>query len=159
MSPASTAAARALVAAIPDPELPVLSIDDLGILRGVEVDAEGTLVVTITPTYSGCPAFEAIRADILSTLRGHGFERVEVQTALAPAWTTEWMSERGRERLRAFGVAPPRRCGACSPAGEVACPRCGSSRSRLVSRFGSTPCKALRACLDCGEPFDHFKEH
>jgi ring-1,2-phenylacetyl-CoA epoxidase subunit PaaD len=153
-------AARALVASIPDPELPVVSIEDLGILREVEVDAEGTVLVTVTPTYSGCPALEAIRSEIVSTLNRHGFDRVEVRTVLAPAWTTDWLSDRGRERLRAFGVAPPRPCGGCAQAAEpVCCPRCGSARSRLVSRFGSTPCKALRACLDCGEPFDHFKEH
>jgi ring-1,2-phenylacetyl-CoA epoxidase subunit PaaD len=155
----ASGAARALVAAIPDPELPVLTIDDLGILRGVEADAEGTVIVTITPTYSGCPALESIRSEIVSTLGAHGFERVEVRTVLAPAWTTDWLSERGRQRLRAFGIAPPRACGGCSAAEPLACPRCGSDRSRLISRFGSTPCKSLRACLDCGEPYDHFKEH
>jgi ring-1,2-phenylacetyl-CoA epoxidase subunit PaaD len=150
---------RDVVAAVPDPELPALSIDDLGILRSVETDADGCVVVTITPTYSGCPALDAMRSDIRSALAAHGVERVEVRTALRPAWTTDWISERGRERLRELGIAPPR------PRGEqqllqlgVACPRCGSTRTHLVSRFGSTACKAHRVCADCSEPFDHFKE-
>jgi ring-1,2-phenylacetyl-CoA epoxidase subunit PaaD len=149
--------ARELVAAIPDPELPVVSLDDLGILRSVETNADGTVVVTITPTYSGCPALDAIRDEIRATLAAHGFERAEVRTVLSPAWTTDWISERGRERLRAHGVAPPRPRGTTLSL-AVPCPACGSGRTRLVSRFGSTACKAHRTCLDCGEPFDHFKE-
>jgi ring-1,2-phenylacetyl-CoA epoxidase subunit PaaD len=150
---------RALVAAVPDPEIPVISIDDLGILRAVETSEDGTIVVTITPTYSGCPAMDAIRSDIRTTLAAHGFDNVEVNTVLRPAWSTDWMSERGRERLRKFGIAPPR------PRGEpqllqlgVACPRCASTSTRLVSHFGSTACKSHRVCNDCSEPFDHFKE-
>jgi ring-1,2-phenylacetyl-CoA epoxidase subunit PaaD len=151
--------AREIVGAIPDPEIPVVTIDDLGILRGVETGEDGTVVVTITPTYSGCPAIDAIRADIRSQLAAHGFARVEVKTELRPAWTTDWISERGSARLREFGIAPP------GPRGQqpllqlgIACPRCGSSHTRLISRFGSTPCKAHRICGDCSEPFDHFKE-
>jgi ring-1,2-phenylacetyl-CoA epoxidase subunit PaaD len=148
---------HALVAASPDPELPVVSIVDLGVLRNVQTEPDGTVVVTITPTYSGCPAIDAIRSQIRSTLAEHGFDRVEVRTELRPAWTSEWMTERGRERLRAFGIAPPRRQGLLQLA--IPCPHCGSRHTRLVSRFGSTACKAHRTCLDCGEPFDHFKEH
>jgi ring-1,2-phenylacetyl-CoA epoxidase subunit PaaD len=150
---------RELVAAVPDPEIPVISIDDLGILRAVETCDDGTILVTITPTYSGCPAMDAIRSDIRSVLAAHGFDKVEVRTALRPAWSTDWMSERGRQRLCAFGIAPPR------PRDEpqllqlgVPCPRCGSTSTRLVSHFGSTACKSHRVCNECSEPFDHFKE-
>jgi ring-1,2-phenylacetyl-CoA epoxidase subunit PaaD len=150
---------RELVAAVPDPEIPVISIDDLGILRAVETRDDGTIVITITPTYSGCPAMDAIRSDIETTLAAHGFDKVEVKTALRPAWSTDWLSERGRERLREFGIAPPR------PRDEprllqlgVPCPRCGSTSTRLVSHFGSTACKSHRVCNSCAEPFDHFKE-
>jgi ring-1,2-phenylacetyl-CoA epoxidase subunit PaaD len=150
---------RAIAGAVPDPEIPVISIADLGILRGVDIGDDGTIVVTITPTYSGCSALDAIRCDIRTTLAAHGFEKVEVKTALRPAWSTDWITEQGRERLRRFGIAPPR------PRGEpqllqlaVACPRCGSTSTRLVSQFGSTACKSHRVCNDCAEPFDHFKE-
>jgi ring-1,2-phenylacetyl-CoA epoxidase subunit PaaD len=150
---------RALVGAIADPELPVLSIEDLGILRSVETGEGGALVVTITPTYSGCPALDAIRAEIHATLADHGFERVEVRTVLRPPWTTDWINERGRARLHALGIAPPRpRCGQPLLQLAVTCPRCDSANTRLVSRFGSTLCKAHRVCNECGEPFDHFKE-
>jgi ring-1,2-phenylacetyl-CoA epoxidase subunit PaaD len=155
-----TISPRALVAEIPDPEIPVVSIDDLGILRSVEVEEGGRVVVTITPTYSGCPALDAIRGEIEATLRRAGFDDVHVETTLLPAWTTDWISERGREQLRAFGVAPPamRRGNGTQPLQLlVACPRCGSTNTRLVSRFGSTACKAHRVCTDCLEPFDHFK--
>lgn len=148
--------ARELVAAIPDPEIPVITIEDLGVLRSVDTADDGTVVVTITPTYSGCPALDAIRSDIRTTLSSHGFDRIEVRTVLRPAWTTDWVSERGRERLRKHGIAPPR----SQPLLQlsVACPRCGSTSTRLVSRFGSTACKAQWVCHACAEPFDHFKE-
>jgi ring-1,2-phenylacetyl-CoA epoxidase subunit PaaD len=148
--------ARELVAAIPDPEIPVITIEDLGVLRSVVTAEDGTVVVTITPTYSGCPALDAIRSDIRSTLSSHGFDRVEVLTVVRPAWTAEWVSERGREHLRSFGIAPPRPQPLLQL--DVACPRCGSTSTRLVSRFGSTACKAQRVCNACCEPFDHFKE-
>jgi ring-1,2-phenylacetyl-CoA epoxidase subunit PaaD len=147
------------IAAVPDPEVPVLTIADLGILRGVR--REGTTVVaTITPTYSGCPAVEAIRDDILAilTLRG---EDARVDVTLSPAWTTDWMSDEGRRKLEAYGIAPPRRRdadGAVSLGLGIRCPRCGSMHTREVSRFGSTSCKALWECLRCLEPFDRFKE-
>lgn len=150
---------------VPDPEIPVLSVIDLGVVR--EVGWEGdTCVVTITPTYSGCPAMREITQDIERALRDHGISHVQVRTRLAPAWTTDWMSERGRQALMRYGIAPPaeraidvsgitRRADA--PA--VACPQCGSLDTRLVSNFGSTSCKALYRCAACREPFDYFKTH
>lgn len=151
--------AREVVAAVVDPEVPVLTIDDLGVLRDVRLDGD-TVTVTITPTYSGCPAVDAIRDDILLALTSAGFEHVVVKTTLAPAWTTDWMSEAGRRKLTAYGIAPPT---GRAPAGpirltlSVACPRCGSLDTREVSRFGSTSCKSHWECRACLEPFDHFK--
>lgn len=151
--------ARAIVAAVVDPEVPVLTIDDLGVLREVRLD-DDTVTVTITPTYSGCPAVEAIRDDILLALTSAGYDHVVVRTTLTPAWTTDWMSEAGRRKLTAYGIAPPT---GRAPAGpirltlSVACPRCGSLDTREVSRFGSTSCKSLWECRACLEPFDHFK--
>lgn len=161
--PARTSAAQIerLIRDIPDPEIPVISIDDLGIVRSIEVEGE-TVRVTITPTYSGCPAVQAITDQIDWTVRRHGL-RAEVVTTLSPAWTTDWMSERGRESLRRFGIAPPT---GTRPAGpvrvglsvrQVACPTCGSTDTEELSRFGSTACKALRRCLACREPFEEFK--
>jgi ring-1,2-phenylacetyl-CoA epoxidase subunit PaaD len=150
------------IADVPDPEVPVVSIEDLGILRDLQVDeAARRVAVTITPTYSGCPAMEAIEAGIRHTARVHGFT-CEIRTQLSPAWTTDWMSERGRERLREFGIAPPGRAadGPVTVALRrrlVACPQCGSTDTEELARFGSTACKALRRCLTCREPFDEFK--
>jgi ring-1,2-phenylacetyl-CoA epoxidase subunit PaaD len=151
---------RELVAEIPDPEIPVVTIEDLGILRSVEVEESGCVVVTVTPTYSGCPAMDAIRTDIEATLRRAGYGEVRVDTTFLPAWTTDWITERGRDRLHAYGIAPP--IARTEDSGQtvqlvVSCPRCGSTSTRLVSRFGSTACKAHRVCADCLEPFDHFK--
>ncbi|MFL5818177.1 MAG: 1,2-phenylacetyl-CoA epoxidase subunit PaaD [Conexibacter sp.] len=156
---------RAAVAAVPDPEIPVLTIADLGILRDVAVE-DGHVVVTITPTYSGCPAIDAIRDDVATVLRAHGVEDAEVRTVLSPAWSTDWMSEDGRRKLREYGIAPP----GAAPAGGgpsaaplvelgVCCPRCGSFDVRELSRFGATACQAQYACRSCLEPFDHFKAH
>jgi ring-1,2-phenylacetyl-CoA epoxidase subunit PaaD len=150
---------REALAEVTDPELPVLTIEDLGVLRDVKVGEDGRVEVTITPTYSGCPAIDVIRHDVERVLAGHGWDGAVVRTVLSPAWTTDWMSDDGRRRLREFGIAPP---GPVAPVGAVAvdlvrCPRCGSAETRLVSRFGSTPCMALRACRRCLEPFDHFK--
>jgi ring-1,2-phenylacetyl-CoA epoxidase subunit PaaD len=165
------AAVRAVVAAVPDPEVPVLTIDDLGVLREVALD-EGCVRVTITPTYSGCPAMDTIRADIVSALSGQGYDDVEVALVLSPAWTTDWMSDEGRRKLLDYGVAPPgrgphhgedRSTGAPASAGPVSltlsvrCPQCGSPDTRELSRFGSTACKSLWVCNACREPFDHFK--
>lgn len=150
--------ARDLVARVPDPEIPVITIAELGILRAVEVDERGGLVVTITPTYSGCPALEMIRDEIARAVQAAGFVDVEVRTTLRPPWTTDWISEEGRRKLHEFGIAPP------EPRGTqilvqltAACPQCGSLDTRQISRFGSTACKAHHVCNVCKEPFDRFK--
>jgi ring-1,2-phenylacetyl-CoA epoxidase subunit PaaD len=159
--------AAAVAAAVTDPELPMLTLADLGILRGVEESADG-VVVSITPTYSGCPAMEAIRADLTSALRGAGFERVEVRTVLDPAWTTDWISPAGRDKLAAAGISPPgavpqRRSGpvplVLGPrAAAVPCPRCGHAGTERISAFSATACRELRRCPACREPFEHVKE-
>lgn len=148
--------AWAAASAVMDPEVPVLSIDDLGILREVTVTDDGVEVV-MTPTYSGCPAMEAIREDVVRALASAGFDRVRVRLALSPAWTTDWISDAGRNALREFGIAPPSGAGPVRLTLAVKCPRCGSLETREVSHFGSTACKALYVCEGCGEPFDHFK--
>jgi ring-1,2-phenylacetyl-CoA epoxidase subunit PaaD len=143
--------------AVSDPEVPVLSVTDLGIIRTVRWTGETgdpTLVITVTPTYSGCPATAVIKEDILNTLREHGLSQVRIETQLSPAWTTDWMTERGQRRLLEYGIAPPQ-----PRSTSVPCPRCGSPDTRLVSQFGSTPCKAFYICNSCLEPFDHFKCH
>ncbi len=155
----TVAEVREVLAQVPDPEIPVISIEDLGILRDVSVTS-GRVVVTVTPTYSGCPAMDEIRADIVTALSAAGVDDVEVRTVLAPAWTTEWMSEDGRRKLAEYGIAPPaKRAGRRALFGveTVACPRCGSEDTEEISAFGSTACKALRRCRSCREPFDHFK--
>jgi ring-1,2-phenylacetyl-CoA epoxidase subunit PaaD len=152
--------ARAAVATVADPEIPVVTIEDLGILRDVALADDGRVVVTLTPTYSGCPATDVIRLEVERALAQCGFGDAAVRTVLAPAWTTEWITDEGRRKLSSFGIAPPgRRCGRAGPAAVelVRCPRCGSADTRLQSRFGSTACKALRVCNRCLEPFDHFK--
>lgn len=156
-----TAGQRAWAAAagVLDPEVPVLTIADLGILRAVDVAADGRVTVTITPTYSGCPAMDAIRTDVTAALAGAGFADVEVRTVLSPAWTTDWMTDDGKAKLRAYGIAPPavRGTGPVLLPMPVRCPQCGSLATRELSRFGSTACKALWVCASCAEPFDHFK--
>lgn len=155
--------ARAVVAAVPDPEIRVLTIEDLGVLRDVTADAAGHVTVTITPTYTGCPAMDVIHADVLTALRRAGYDDAEVRTVLSPAWTTDWMSDDARRKLADAGIAPPG--AARGDAGPVLvalsqrCPRCGSADTTELSRFGSTACKALWRCNGCGEPFDHFKRH
>lgn len=149
-----------ILSEVKDPEIPVLSISDIGILRQVEVCGE-KIMIQITPTYSGCPAMETILDDIRSALARHGLLNVEVQQVLSPAWTTEWMSESGKQKLQAYGIAPPAKQG-CGLTGEdqpVSCPHCLSKNIEPISRFGSTACKALYRCLDCREPFDYFKCH
>jgi ring-1,2-phenylacetyl-CoA epoxidase subunit PaaD len=133
---------------IPDPEIPVLSLTDLGVIRDVRFDND-TLIVAVTPTYSGCPATAVINLDIENALRARGVDKLRLERRLSPPWTTDWMSEDGRRKLEQYGIAPP--------GATVACPRCGSTNARKVSQFGSTPCKALYACEDCLEPFDRFK--
>ena len=163
------------LAEVPDPEIPVISVVDLGIVRDVAWHGD-ECVVTITPTYSGCPAMTVIAEAITQALHEHGIESVRLQTQLSPAWTTDWMSEDGKRKLKAYGIAPPAEqvidisglrsdAAAASaisrkrPALVVVCPHCGSGRTRITSQFGSTPCKALYRCDDCLEPFDYFKCH
>ncbi|MFN2581679.1 MAG: 1,2-phenylacetyl-CoA epoxidase subunit PaaD [Candidatus Dormibacteria bacterium] len=145
---------------IPDPEIPVLTIEDLGILRDVRVSDGGGVDIDITPTYSGCPALDVIRDDVEQRTRELGFVP-RVNVVLSPAWTTDWMSDDARRRLREHGVAPPRhRDGALRLLdAAVACPVCGSAHTEEVAHFASTPCQALRRCEGCSEPFQHFKEH
>ena len=155
-------AVRAAAAGVPDPEIPVVTIAELGILRDVRLAADGHPEIVLTPTYSGCPATEAIQQDVLSAVRAID-PRATVVVELAPAWTTDWITESGRAKLAEYGIAPPRptRSGPISiQLGRpmpVRCPRCDSANTELISQFGSTPCKALRRCLDCAEPFDEFK--
>lgn len=160
---ASAAAVEQAVRDVLDPEIPVLTLDDLGIVRDVHVDeVAGVVSVALTPTYSGCPATEVIAAEVAQVIRDLGFAPV-VSTRLAPAWTTEWMTERGRDRLRAFGIAAPGPVtggpvkGLMLSVRRTTCPRCGSANTEEIAHFGSTPCKALRRCVDCREPFDEFK--
>jgi ring-1,2-phenylacetyl-CoA epoxidase subunit PaaD len=141
------------LADVPDPEIPVLSILDLGIVRDVTVDEsiDNRVTVTLTPTYSGCPATEAIESDVLAALKGHGIGDIAIKRVLSPPWTTDWISEDGREKLRRYGIAPPSR------SREIACPQCESLDTELVSEFGSTACKASWRCRECLEPFEYFK--
>ncbi len=148
---------RALVAAVPDPELPVITIEDLGVLRDVRFEPDGRIVVEITPTYSGCPAMDAIRADVVERLADAGHTDAEVRLVLAPAWTTDWITDAGRAALRHHGIAPPHRAGPVGLTLSVRCPLCGSPDTRETSRFGSTACKSLWTCRSCLEPFDHVK--
>lgn len=167
MAPTATVpeegAIRALLETVTDPEIPVLTIADLGILRDVAVDADGTVRVAITPTYTGCPATLPIELGIRDVLARAGVEKVEIETRLSPSWTTDWLSEAGREKMRAYGIAPPVP-GTASGRGalfgadpDVACPHCGGKKTVKVNEFGSTACKALYRCEACLEPFDYFK--
>jgi ring-1,2-phenylacetyl-CoA epoxidase subunit PaaD len=168
------------LAEVSDPEIPVISIVDLGIVRDVRLDDDGACTVTITPTYSGCPAMQVIADAITDALHARGIADVRLQNQLSPAWTTDWMSEEGKAKLKGYGIAPPaqqvidisglRGGGAAigalaaisrraQPKLAIVCPNCGSSHTDITSQFGSTPCKALYKCLDCREPFDYFKCH
>ncbi len=160
---AGRARAFEIAAAVPDPEIPVLNLLDLGILRSVSEDGQG-LRVTLTPTYSGCPATQAIADQVSDALRSAGIENARLDICLSPPWTSDWISDAGRVKLQAYGITPP----ACSATPDqqviglrrkvpVACPRCASNQTEQLSHFGSTPCKALYRCLSCREPFDYFK--
>jgi ring-1,2-phenylacetyl-CoA epoxidase subunit PaaD len=164
----SLADPRAVAETVTDPELPMLTLTDLGVLRDVRTDPDGTVVVEITPTYSGCPAMGVMRADLVHALHRAGFADVDVRTVLFPAWTTDWITETGRRKLEEAGIAPPGTAPVRSP-GPVplelgparrtaACPLCGSSDTEELSEFGATACKALRRCRSCREPFEHVKE-
>lgn len=152
---------RTIVADVPDPELPMISIDDLGILRDVRTTADGRIVIDLTPTYSGCPAIDAIRADILARLATYGIDDADVRLVLAPAWSTDWITTAGRESLRRHGIAPPAATTTSTSAIPlrltVRCPSCGSPHTRELSRFGPTACTALWVCNACREPFEHVK--
>ena len=147
-------------AGLPDPELPIVTIADLGILRDVTEDDQGRVHVQITPTYSGCPAMETISEDLVDALTTAGYQHVDVEFVLSPAWTTDWMTDEARAKLTAYGVAPPTGHVGAGPVPlplSVACPQCGSLDTRESSHFGSTACKSLWVCRSCREPFDHFK--
>ena len=150
-----------LLAGVPDPEIPVLSIVDLGIVRYVRCGAEGRLHVGITPTYTGCPATVAIRSATRAALDEAGHREALLEEVLSPPWTSDWLTPAGRAKLAAFGIAPPAAAAAAAAAGRVSepacCPRCGSPSTERISEFGSTPCKAHYVCSACREPFDHFK--
>ncbi len=150
---------------VPDPEIPVLSLCDLGIVREMQFDNE-TLVVTLTPTYSGCPATEFIESSVREALLAAGFSSLHMKTQLSPAWTTDWISEAGRQKLRKYGIAPPEHRAEDQASGwqvvrftpkNPTCPHCGSRNSESLSQFGATACKALYRCTDCREPFEYFK--
>ncbi|WP_019546440.1 1,2-phenylacetyl-CoA epoxidase subunit PaaD [Streptomyces sulphureus] len=153
---------------VTDPELPMLTLADLGVLRGVEAKADGAVVVRVTPTYSGCPAMAEMRSRLAAELRAAGFHEVRVKTELQPPWTSDWISEAGRRKLAEHGIAPP---GSAPPSDAgpvplvlsptrrvVPCPRCGSGDTEELSRFAATSCRALHRCRSCREPFEHFKE-
>lgn len=157
------------LAEVPDPEIPVIALTDLGIIRDVHFE-DDLLVVTVTPTYSGCPATSIINLDIETALRGHGIDKLRLDRRLSPPWTSDWLTQAGRDKLRAYGIAPPidgtapdgviaGRIAKLTGSGNlvIACPRCGSSQTEKISQFGSTPCKASYRCKDCLEPFDYFK--
>jgi len=148
---------KKILAQVTDPEIPVLSLHDLGVIRNIEVN-DDEIIVTITPTYSGCPAMEVMKQDIIKVLSKQGRKvglptKVTVITQLSPAWTTDWISEKGKQALLKYGIMPPSR------KGTIMCPQCESKNVELLSQFGSTACKALYRCKDCLEPFDYFKCH
>ncbi|MGW2958830.1 1,2-phenylacetyl-CoA epoxidase subunit PaaD [Streptomyces sp. NPDC001220] len=160
--------ARHLAEQVPDPELPMLTLADLGVLRTVTIEADGTVVAGLTPTYSGCPAMAEMRAGVAARLRDAGFDRVEIRTVLDPPWTSDWITPEGRRKLAAHGIAPPTTAPR-QPTGPVplnlsptrrtvTCPRCGSADTEETSRFAATSCKALWRCLACREPFEYVKE-
>lgn len=162
--PLNTGAVWSLLEQIKDPEIPVLSIVDLGIVRDVRIDNE-LLIITITPTYTGCPAMDMIAAAVKLEMMASGFSKVVVELVISPAWTTDWMTEKGKQQLKEYGIAPPNpRQQVCNdklfaPDEAVQCPHCDSWHTRRISEFGSTACKALYQCVDCKEPFDYFKCH
>jgi ring-1,2-phenylacetyl-CoA epoxidase subunit PaaD len=147
-----------ILAEVSDPEIPVLTIMDMGILRDIKINADQVEVI-ITPTYSGCPAMDAISMDIRLKLIEHGYKNVRVTSVLSPAWTTDWMTDEGKRKLKAYGIAPPISLSDGASDREIECPQCHSHHTKLISQFGSTACKALYQCNDCKEPFDYFKCH
>lgn len=154
---------KEILSKVCDPEIPVLTIDDLGIIRDIVESDDNEIEVVITPTYSGCPAMNMIEVNIKAALQEHGYQKIKVTTILSPAWTTDWLTESGKQKLKAYGIAPP--IGSVEKAmllGEernIECPQCNSTNTEMLSQFGSTACKALFRCKDCLEPFDYFKCH
>ena len=157
-----------ILSSVYDPEIPVLSLHDLGVLRDVEVLPSGKdprVRITVTPTYSGCPALDMMKMQIRLALLEKGYHDIEIIESLSPAWTTDWMSQEGKDKLKAYGIAPPQPSQSVCDLNlfqeeeAIACPRCNSFHTRMISRFGSTPCKSLYRCEDCQEPFDYFKCH
>ena len=150
-----------LLESVEDPEVPVISIVDLGIVRDIEINDADEVIVTITPTYSGCPAMEYIEKGIRECLESNGYRLKEIKTVLRPAWTTDWLSEEGRAKLKAYGIAPPENSpnknDLFAEPKQIECPQCRSKNTEMISQFGSTACKALYKCKDCLEPFDYFK--
>lgn len=147
-----------------DPEIPVLTVVDMGVIRAVKVLENNNVEITITPTYSGCPAMDMIAIDIKAILQENGFDNVTITNVLSPAWTTDWLSESGRKKLKEYGIAPPEgkvldKSVLFAEPQKIQCPRCESTNTKMVSQFGSTACKALYQCIDCKEPFDYFKCH
>jgi ring-1,2-phenylacetyl-CoA epoxidase subunit PaaD len=153
-----------LLEQVSDPEIPVLTVIDMGIIRAVNVLKNKGYEIVITPTYSGCPAMDMIAVDIKAVLQENGYEQVTVRTVISPAWTSEWLSESGKKKMKEYGIAPPQgsvvdKNELFAQAKVVACPQCESTQTKLLSQFGSTACKAMYQCLDCKEPFDYFKCH
>lgn len=152
----------ALLSEIPDPEIPVINIVELGVIRNINTINKHTIEITITPTYSGCPAMKQIEDDIIKKMKDHGFEDVSIITVFSPPWTTDWISPEAKNKLRSYGIAPPEhttqdKSWLTGVPKTVACPRCQSTHTKLISQFGSTACKALYQCQNCLEPFDYFK--
>lgn len=154
---------RTWLQSVADPEIPVLTIEDLGILRDVRVENEDEVTVTITPTYTGCPAMDVIGMNIRMVLLGRGFKKVNIEQQLSPAWTTDWITEAGKKKMLESGIAPPKRRSSDALGlfedDEIPCPKCQSAHTELISKFGATSCKAMYRCLHCKEPFEHFKCH
>ncbi|MCC6180921.1 MAG: phenylacetate-CoA oxygenase subunit PaaJ [Bacteroidia bacterium] len=151
-----------LLSEIPDPEIPVISITDLGVIRSIDIKNQESISVNITPTYSGCPAMKQIEDDVKKKLLDYGFKNIAVNMVFSPPWTTDWIPEEAKERLRQYGIAPPEestqdKSWLTGKKVTVTCPRCSSRNTKLISQFGSTACKALHQCNDCLEPFDYFK--
>ncbi len=148
---------------VTDPEIPVLTVADLGIIRDVKIHEDETVEVVITPTYSGCPAMNVIEINIKAALQEKGFDKVKVTTVLSPAWTTDWLTESGKRKLKEYGIAPPQgsvdKGALFGKEKDIQCPHCNSTNTEMISQFGSTPCKSLYRCKDCLEPFDYFKCH
>lgn len=167
MTATARADARDIVAGVVDPEMPMLTLDDLGVIRRVDVDGDA-VAVTITPTYSGCPAIEEMRHDVSASLSAAGYGPVEVRTVFSPPWSTDWISDDGRRKLAESGIAPPGHVGPrtsgpipltlTAPSSDVRCPHCGAPTTEEFSRFGPTACTSLRRCPSCREPFEHMKE-